>query len=484
MILHEGVSPSFRWIALLALIVSAIAAVGLFASDGVLAPLLVAGAVCGAAGSLFLLSRPQLAFWLALFFRLLHWGEPETAVPILWQEAANGTFAIALVGWFLPVAFRRRPIYWEPVCIIASGYIAWLCLALLWTPDIGVGLEQIRRFTAGTLLVFLCSQHVRSLSAVDGLMRTMAIMGWILAIYGFVSMPLVAYQLGERLSMPGINSNEIGPTLLQMLPGVIWPVLRNTGAARRNRLFLCVAYIAGAVVLTLLSGSRGGAFSLGVGLVCLCLWKPIRRWAPLGLVLLPLLIAVTPSLFETLGNRFEEEGNVLGKREVLAVAALKLIQEHPLTGVGVGNGPHELPRVMDWTLTERASMPAHNPILAVGIDSGVPGILLYVSAIITAAWRFARHRGRWRNGPMAAYFPIISSCAAGYSLAWIKGGGMEYDPTFFLMLALFVIPSQLSPEAQSTEMHAPSAPDSQAAARGDVRGLPRDGGRAPPETTT
>lgn len=450
MILLEGASSSFRWIVLFALFASAIATISLFALDDVRAPLLVAGTVCGVAGGLFLLGRPELAFWFALFFRILHWGEPDTAIPVLWQEVANGTFVVALAGWFLPVAFRRRPIFWDPVCIVLSAFIAWLCLALLWTPNVAVGLEQIRRYVVGTLLLFLCSQHVRSLSAVDGLMRTMAIMGWILVIYGFICIPLVGYQFGERLNMPGFNSNEIGPTLLQMLPGAIWPVLRNTGAARRHRLFLCLAYIISAVVLTLLSGSRGGALSLGVGLVGLSFWKPMRRWAPIGIALLALLIAATPSLFETLGNRFEEEGNELGKRDVLAVAGMKLIEQYPLTGVGVGNGPLELPRVMDWTLTERATMPAHNPILAVGVDSGVPGILLYVSAIIMAAWQFVRHGRRWRNGPMAAYFPIISSCVAGYSISWIKGGGMEYDPTFFLMLALFVIPSQLSPEPDST----------------------------------
>jgi hypothetical protein len=36
--------------------------------------------------------------------------------------------------------------------------------------------------------------------------------------------------------------------------------------------------------------------------------------------------------------------------------------------------------------------------------------------------------------------------AAGYLASWIKSGGIENHPTFFVLLALLLIPSQLSQE--------------------------------------
>ena len=162
--------------------------------------------------------------------------------------------------------------------------------------------------------------------------------------------------------------------------------------------------------------------------------------------MLPVVVIAAPFLFESLTNCLDDEGNEFGKRDILIAAAIGIIEDFPLTGVGVGHGPLELPHYVDWLISERDNMPAHNPILAVGVDIGVPGILLYVTALLTAAWKFWSSRRRWTNAPMNAYFPIVSSCLVGYFLAWIKGGGMESDPTFFLALSLLLIPTQLMPE--------------------------------------
>lgn len=58
---------------------------------------------------------------------------------------------------------------------------------------------------------------------------------------------------------------------------------------------------------------------------------------------------------------------------------------------------------------------------------------------------------------LTPYFALISCLFASYMPSWIKGGGMESDFTYFLILALLVIPSQLEdieePET-STEINA------------------------------
>lgn len=44
---------------------------------------------------------------------------------------------------------------------------------------------------------------------------------------------------------------------------------------------------------------------------------------------------------------------------------------------------------------------------------------------------------------LASYFALMSSVFVGFMLSWIKGGGLEYHRTYFLMLSLLLVPSQL-----------------------------------------
>jgi len=130
-------------------------------------------------------------------------------------------------------------------------------------------------------------------------------------------------------------------------------------------------------------------------------------------------------------------------------AGLQLLEDHPLAGVGIGNGPPALvPYIAALTsdFDTRDDLPAHNPLIEVGIETGIFGMFVYASIVVVALWQFFRHCGRqyMREGALAAYFPVVFGCAAGYLVTWIKGGGMENDPTFFVLLALLIIPSQLS----------------------------------------
>jgi putative inorganic carbon (hco3(-)) transporter len=90
-------------------------------------------------------------------------------------------------------------------------------------------------------------------------------------------------------------------------------------------------------------------------------------------------------------------------------------------------------------------MPAHNPLLEVGADTGLFGIFVYLSIWVTALWQFFRCRSHWylREKALAPYFPMVLGAAAGYFMSYIKDGGTQCHPTFFLLLALLVIPSQL-----------------------------------------
>jgi hypothetical protein len=65
---------------------------------------------------------------------------------------------------------------------------------------------------------------------------------------------------------------------------------------------------------------------------------------------------------------------------------------------------------------------------------------------VSAVWSFIRHYIWFKKHKaynLLPYFALVFAAFLGYLASWIKGGGMEADFSYFLMLALLLIPSGL-----------------------------------------
>jgi putative inorganic carbon (hco3(-)) transporter len=433
----------------LALILLGGAGAGLLLWSNPLVLLLAGGIAFAAAIGLFLLLRPLTALYVALFIRLIPWENSSDEVVFAFTVAQNIAFAVAFCAWMLHASSQRRPIQWNGVCFLIALYIFWAGVTLLWAHDVVAGLEKLRRYSAGLIFVFLVVNLVKSPRAIDGMMRVLAVVGWYLVILGLQVALFTDYH-PERLKILNMNENQSGALLILMLPGVIWPVVRSSGLRRSLHLTLSIVYMLCTVILVLLSGSRGSTLALASMLVALCFWKPLRPWGIVGGALVACLLISAPFLLGEVGKRFMEDTQTqLGGRDILWEASFYFIEDHPFTGAGVGNGPVELvPYVA--ALTNHYDyvdhpLPSHNPLLEAGVDTGIFGIVVYFSICVAALRQFFWCSGRWylHGGALTAYFPIVLISAAGYITAFLKDGA-DSHPTFFLLLALLIIPSQLS----------------------------------------
>jgi O-antigen ligase len=171
------------------------------------------------------------------------------------------------------------------------------------------------------------------------------------------------------------------------------------------------------------------------------------------LLILVVAVVSAPFAFSTILARLEvERGDTrLGGREALWRAAWLLIRDHIWWGVVMGNAPYEVTNYLRmfrgvWQYDRVA---IHNPILTIWAETGIPGMLLYLGVLGSAVWLFVRQYRRHRKAGVAwlvPYFALVSSVFVGYMLSWIKGGGMESDFTYFLMLGLLLIPGGLDIE--------------------------------------
>jgi putative inorganic carbon (hco3(-)) transporter len=447
----------------LALILSAGAVTGVLLWSAPSVPLLLIGGAGAAALGLFLLQRPFLALYIALFIRLfpIAFGPP---LNLAYTVTVNLTVQLALGAWLINTAVRR-PIVWNPVCVVIAIYIIWGSVTLFWAPDLVLGATKLVQYITGLTLVFLISNQVRSVKSFDSIMYLLGFIGWMMIVLGLYAMLFTDFHFEGRLKiLEGCeetsqwvcnvnNENSLGTILILMTAGAIWPVLRSSGRGRGVYMTLSVVFILCTLVLVAASGSRGSALSMLILLFGFSFWKPVRPWGILGLVLVAGLLAAAPFLLDTLSNRIaEEDGGELGGRDVLWRASMLMMRDVAWTGVGIGNGPFELHKYIASLTSDfdrRVDLPSHNPFLEAGVETGLLGMLLYVSITVCAVWHFFGQRSRSyrRDGALAAYFPLLLCVTAGYLASWIKSGGMENHPTFFVLLALLIIPSQLVHEA-------------------------------------
>ncbi len=403
----------------------------------------VGALICAAFVGFFLLKKPLLALNVAIFLSLLPAGlRVEPAFMII----SNLSVAIAVLAWGGRWLMRLETIRWNPAWLILLGYIVFGIVTLLWAPDLVEGRRKLIAYASGFILFFLLFQQVRTLRALDGVMSTLRILGWIIVYGGIFEIASGSYQPGQRLSIFDVNQNQLVMILLLLIPCFVWPILRSSGSRRWVHGVLSTIFILCAITFIVLSGSRGGALSLAALLFGLLLSRQVRPWALAGMIVLGGIVLAAPFLVETMSQRFEEqEGGSLGGRDVLWEAGILLIQDHPWSGVGFGGGPIEIPKYIavltgDTFLNTRRVFPSHNPFLEVGSDTGIIGILIYCAMLASALWPSLRKPHPSDDRAVRFFRVLVVIVAVAYFLSWIKSGGMEIHPTLFLLMLFLMIP--------------------------------------------
>jgi O-antigen ligase len=155
----------------------------------------------------------------------------------------------------------------------------------------------------------------------------------------------------------------------------------------------------------------------GLGLVVSLLIQN-RRWRLIAFALLLIFciveIGIVTGMFESSSSSTPEltarDETSFVQRPVIWGAALDIIRDYPLTGVGLNQFRSRKVRadypIPDFAMTVVPH--AHNELLQVGADTGIPGMILYVvwhAALAVMIWR------TWRDGDPLVKVVALSAAA-------------------------------------------------------------------------
>jgi len=283
--------------------------------------------------------------------------------------------------------------------------------------------------------------------------------------------------------VPMYDVNDMALHLNMAIPMVIFFALSVRPPAARVALWGLAGTMA---VCVLMTQSRGGLVTLALGLLFLAVKvKGVPWWmrlAPpaalvIGFSFLPqdaqdrLMTVFSPT----------EDYNYDADTGRMAIweRGLGYLEENRVTGVGVDNF-----LVAEATISPRARMGEfmrpqvpHNSFLQVATETGIPGFLLYVGMILTAAVRALRMRRalmKRRHDTLAAWHVQAFDLQLMSLAAFVVGGfflSMGYQPMLFTIVAV-IAGTEMSAARHLKDVAGHGVASSAARARTEVRRVP------------
>lgn len=299
------------------------------------------------------------------------------------------------------------------------------------------GWEMSARVYMGIAIVHTLVDIAQTRRAVDRLLvatGALAFGAGLLALLTSQWTSKSAFLLALAESMPvwngfpgatsGFNVNEIGGALAWFAP-FAFALLIGEMIARRSRWRVIVYALACALlgVALALGQSRmaiAGVLIAMLGQALLLIprprWKAITSAGIVALMLLEIAFVITPA---DPGLSERDESSVTGRLDIWETG-VRAALDHPLTGVGINKF-----RADDFRARypvpgypERNPPHAHNELLHVALDMGVPGLAAYVGLHIAfglclfGVWQRERDP-RWRAAVLALAGAVIAHAIFG-----------------------------------------------------------------------
>lgn len=374
----------------------------------------------------------------------------------------GGSFLLGvwlLVSWANSKTFTGRKIGFEKnflvwVAVVVLGFIVNSVSGTAWVAGIGDLKWMILLYT---LVWFFDSfelkpNHIKFLAIVGGVVSLYAIS---ITLLGFdflrpqrTDLLMISTKGGIRT--PGFLGNAM--TFAQST-GVWFVALSGFALAaigakefKFKKLVWAAAGLLGLAVFC--SFTRGVWFSVGLALlvvVGLVRWKWALGLFLAGVLSLGVLVSVSATLRERLGESFVSKSGLNSEREVLWKVNWQMFLDHPVLGVGYGqNSAHLAEYYQKMGVPEDFfKSHAHNQILEQLAGTGIIGLLAYLFFFGSLFWQALKV---WRNLPEEFWFERAIALAAMGAVTHMFFGGLfeanfedsETLHSFLIVIAVFL----------------------------------------------
>lgn len=289
--------------------------------------------------------------------------------------------------WLVGCLTKRTPI---DLSIILLTTLALITTQVTAIPTITI--PQVFRLISGVIIFYSIINWTVGSKHYNLLIFGLLAVSLMLAMYtplsvdwNFNKLPLIPktiYGLLPNLVTDLIHRNVMAGTLIILLP-IILGILVFSWKSHPVWMKIFLLFSASSVVISIvLTQSRGAIISLLIVIIAILVLRLNRGWIIIpitftGFILLVTIVG-TSELITFLSSGVSLTG-IEGRLEVWS-RAIYLIQEFPITGIGMGLFGDVVDLLYPLFLAAPGSVPhAHNLFLQIAVDLGIPGLITWLS---------------------------------------------------------------------------------------------------------
>ena len=385
-------------------------------------------AAFGVAALGVLLLYPELA--LALYVVIGDVKGDDRVAALLPYDLTLALGAVLLAGIALNFLRSRRSVAMPPAYFLLLALVALMTASLAYTPDFDAGLEKFERFLTVTGVVIVAPFFV--LGTPQAMKRFLA--GFAVIAFAICAWSLTNLGGSDRLVTPSNNTIGLGHIACALIVLIWFAVIPRFSLSWRLLVYILLAVPALALIG---SGSRGPAIACSI-VVFISLFFYRRRWLDVA-CLVALGLATLPFV-NIPGASLDYLATLIGSQSVTALMSFrgdlldygwKLLQQHPLIGVGIQGFRYASPNpaLYNWP---------HNIFLEIGCELGIPAALTACALFVAAI----RESLRQLKDLCAPHFMLSQLAAALLVICIINGtntGDINSDRSTWLFLSLVFV---------------------------------------------
>ena len=327
---------------------------------------------------------------------------------------------------------RLRPQIWTPPSLALAAYIAVVAVSLVVASDVMLSMFELFLLVQMFLVYIYIIGTVRTRQDVVFVV-VMLFIAVFLASLIVIGLRFVGHSIsigglyaridqGTRVGGTVGSPNTAASYLTLFLAPAFAALLARLGTRHKSLSALVFGLGMVALIFTL---SRGGwiAFILSMAILYLLTWRrgQISLLAPLvalsGVLIVALLFQNTVAARLSDSDASSAEGRLYMIR-----LAWKIIQDHPILGIGANNFAIAIPRYATPDFSGAWLHVVHNKYLLVWSETGIIGLiafLLFLAATLHRGWRC------WRLND-----PLLSPLALGFTAAIVGQMGHMFLDIF------------------------------------------------------
>jgi O-antigen ligase len=392
----------------------------------------------GAAALLALLLYPELALALYVVIGDVK-GDDRVAALLPW-DLTLALGGVLIAGVILNFLRKKRCVAMPPAYFLFVALVALTVGSLSYTPVLDAGLEKVGRFLTVTGIVIVAPFFV--LGTAQAMKRFL--IGFAAAAFVICAYSLESLGGSDRLVTPSSNTIGLGHIACGLILILWFGALPRLPFLKRILIYPLLAVPA----LSLIgSGSRGAALALGAVILLSLLFHralvaDLVCLGALGFAAIP-FVNIPRASFEYLGTLVNSQSvnALLFFRAELLSYGWKLLQQHPLLGVGIQGFRYYSPNagLYNWP---------HNIFLEVCCELGLPAGIMVV-ALFGSAIREAWRQLRDRTAPYLALSQVAAALLAVGIVNATNTGDINSDRSTWLFLSLVFVMRGLRTQASS-----------------------------------